>query len=177
MTTTDEDLVQSQEGDSDLVKRLRAEIAARNEQLTEQSTKIQEQDTRLADLEAKEQQATKAQLFDSLKIDVEAGPGKLLYDSYSGELEAEAVRSHAEAYGLLPEGESPGSESEEAEAHKVINRAAAGAATAPVNAETPQEVMREKAKEVYSQTGSRDNAMAAAFEAGLQKAAEQRKSA
>jgi len=67
----------------------------------------------LAELRAFREQQTKAEAFKTANIAVADGPGKLLYETYAGELTTEAITAQATAYGITaapplpPAGQSP----------------------------------------------------------------------
>lgn len=163
------DLTQESPEDSDLVKKLRAEIKSRNTELQS------EREARLTT----QKQAT----FRELGIDPNKGVGKLFFQSYDGELDSESVKNAAEEYEL-PMGqqqqtqEQSQQESEQSQqqeqqrredvnANSKIDTASAGAT--PADSKTdPTEAGFKAFDETMRSTGSRDNAMAAHFSAKLQ---------
>lgn len=80
------DLTVEQDSDDDLVKTLRSK-------LREEQAGRREAETRAGTLERKD-------VFRDLGIDTQTGPGKLFFEHYSGELDADAVKQAAQEYSI-----------------------------------------------------------------------------
>lgn len=141
---TTEDPTVETEHDTELVRQLRAQL---REEKQGRVTVEQE-------LAAK----SKQEVFRGLGIDIDTGPGKLLFEHYQGEVDPEAVKTAAETYsvpvgatgqppaeGTPPEGAAPPANHPDAEAHAELSKVrdqAAGAATPTAN---------QKATEAYNE--------------------------
>lgn len=152
--TTDDPNDQGQ--DSELVRRLRQEIKDR--------------DTQLAEERQLRQKTERENVFRSLNVPIDEGPGKLLYDSLEGhDVTAEAVKEKMEAYGLSfepdtgEEEEDPGASGQEQQEHGAMDDAAKAAGAAGDSSPTPQEQANAAAQQVFEETGDREKQMASWF--------------
>lgn len=178
-TDNDVDLTQESADDSELVKKLRGEIRNRNQELQS------EREARMTT----QKQAT----FRELGIDPNKGVGKLFFESYSGDLDAESVKQAAEEYEL-PIGQQQNQQQEQQNQQQAeedqqreqqkredvtsnskIDEASAGAEPSDSKTDPTQEGFK-AFEETMQTTGSRDNAMAAHFGAKLQSALKERRS-
>jgi len=164
-------LLNDQDGDSDLVKKLRRVIRDQKQSVreaTEAAETVRREST-----------------FKELGLDPNAGMTKLFYETYKGDLTSEAVREAAQGYGLLqPEGEQvPAGEgqepqgnpqSQEQQVFNTMNSAVAG--SQPGDGEVdPVQRSQQVFKETYNKTGNSDEAMARVFADKLGTAVGQKK--
>lgn len=101
MTTSDqtiEDRVENEEADSSPIKKLRDQ----NTDLVTENNTLREQ--------------LRSQAFELAGIDKSEGPGKLLFESYSGEPTRDAVYEAAETYGIVAAPVQQASEATQAQA-------------------------------------------------------------
>lgn len=154
-TTTDP------EQESELVRNLRKE-------LEQQGAALSEERKQRKTLE-------KTNVFRDVGVDPTKGPGKLLFEAYDGPPEPDAVKAKAEEYGITlgapapdeggGQGQPVASEQEQA-AMREMDRAGAGGNAERLPAD-PQQAAREAFDREYANTGSRDKAMAASFNARM----------
>lgn len=166
----DNDLTAEQETDSELVKRLRAEIRERN--------------TLIADREAALTTVQKQNAFRQAGINPDDGIGKLLFQTYEGDFDKTAVIEAAQQYGISPEGSLPEQTNEaevererqqqvEAAAHQQIDNAV-GAPSDKGNAD-PTSVAQEAFATAMGTTGNTEKASVAYFDAKLAAAVQEAK--
>lgn len=156
--------------DSELVKNLRAEIKQRDAALAEerdQRTKLERQ-----------------QAFRDAGVNPTKGPGKLLFEAYDGEADAEQVKAKAKEYGLDLSAPDPdrGEEQEDKASYTEQERAAmeqmdqAGQGDSPASLPTdPAQAAHEAFDREMATSGSRKEAMAKSFNARMVSALEAQK--
>lgn len=148
--------------ETDLVKHLRDQIKERDQMLSETQKRAVN--------------AEKANAFQSVGIDPNSGVGRLFYENYDGDTTPDAVRQAAEEYQIPldtdPAGSGGGTDAAtqqqneaDAAANAAIDRAAAGATPADSETTDPTEVGWNAHGRVMEETGNREAAMAAHFNA------------
>lgn len=158
--------------DDDLVKRLRAEIRARDE--------------RLAEAEGRAKTAQKASTFRALGINPDKGVGKLFFNAYEGDLTEDAIKAAATEYEVTigepqaPPAETPAPTQQQtpapdpdAAAHAVMNQASAGAGPSGATPTSPDDAAWAAYHQTMNTTGNPDDAMANHFMAKFAAAAAQ----
>lgn len=117
------ELLEDDEDDPALVKKLRAVIKDQSKELKGLRSETEE-------FQGKVQEFERASVFDSVGIPAD-GMGKLFRDSYPGELDQAAVQAAAEEYGLL-QPPQPNATPVEQQAHAAIDSATSTPPPAPL---------------------------------------------
>lgn len=165
-----DDLTAETEQDSDLVKRLRSELKQRDAAINEEREQRQRLERQTA--------------FRDAGVDPTKGPGKLLYEAYDGEADAEAVKAKAKEYGLdLSTPTQQGQEQEdevqdfteqERTAMEQMDQAAQGGSPDRLPTD-PSQAAHEAFDREMATSGSRKEAMAKSFNARMIAALEAQK--
>lgn len=158
MSEQDTDLTTPTDDDSSLVQQLRKEIAARDKALAE------ERSERIV--------AQKDSLFQKAGLDPTNGIGRLLYETYDGDLTLEALQAKTKEYGIdvtsptAPATTPEETRSDQSEAHQKIDQSTDNQKAADSMSD-PDAKARVAYEETFSATGDNETAMAAFFNAKL----------
>lgn len=167
-----DELTQENDGDDELVRTLRS--------------RLREEAAGRKAAEADKAKAAKEAAFIKLGIDTSKGAGKLFYESYDGELTAEAVKATAESYELSFESqEQPTTEAtsesneegevvseEERAAHEQIQQATSGAPASEKTKVDPFKEVADVAAEADAQGATFEDRFAKAFQTRVSQAME-----
>jgi hypothetical protein len=159
-----EELLKESDDDTELVKRLRGLVKAKDAELKTANGEL---------LETK-----RGTVFSQVGIDPAKGMGKLFAETYKGELTAEAVREAAKEYDLIKETTNAGSREQSRSGDNIgignpdvdafnIGREVSVGSAGNFEGEDPAAFGREVYRETYQKTGNTDEAMAAMFGAKL----------
>lgn len=159
-----DDLTTPKDGDSELVRRLREELEARNTDLTKANSELTT--------------VKKETAFRAAGLDPKRGPGALLFKAYDGDFSEDSVIAAAEEYGINPvaQKQEPADEqqvpTEEQQTNRNIDNATSGATSTGASAPDPEQLGRQAYEETFARTGNKETAAAAHFEAKMQAAVE-----
>lgn len=157
-------LSEPQDGDSELVRKLRQEIKDR--------------DARLSEKESELTTVTKESIFRAAGLDPNKGQGKLLFKAYDGDLSEDAIKAAAEEYGLIePEPEVEPETHPDKQANQQIDTATRGAEASGIVQKSPTDVGQEAYDKVFRETGGDIEAASAARFAAKMAATQQAKKA
>ena len=117
-----EELTKESDDDTDLVRNLRKALKGQGRELKELRSSAEEALAKVQGFEAEK-------VFDAVGIPKD-GAGKLFRDTFKGDLDADAVRSAAQEYGLI-EAPKPEAGAEEQAAHAAIEDVSGSAPPAP----------------------------------------------